>query len=72
MENPIHDTEQRLADLEIKLSFHEDLLDQLNLTIYRQQQHIDWLQQEVRRLAQQSEGGPSAPRSLRDELPPHY
>ncbi len=70
--DPIHDTEQRLADLEIKLSFHEDLLDQLNLTIYRQQQHIDWLLQEVRRLAQQSEGGPTAPRSLRDELPPHY
>lgn len=72
MENPIHDTEQRLADLEIKLSFHEDLLDQLNLTIYRQQQHIDWLLQEVRRLGQQSEGGATAPRSLRDELPPHY
>lgn len=72
MENPIPDTEQRLADLEIKLSFHEDLLDQLNLTIYRQQQQLDWLQQEVRRLAQQSEGGPTAPRSLRDELPPHY
>lgn len=70
--DPIHDTEQRLADLEIKLSFHEDLLDQLNLTIYRQQQQLDWLQQEVRRLAQQSEGGPTAPRSLRDELPPHY
>ncbi len=70
--DPIPDTEQRLADLEIKLSFHEDLLDQLNLTIYRQQQQLDWLQQEVRRLAQQSEGGPTAPRSLRDELPPHY
>ena len=70
--DPTPDTEQRLADLEIKLSFHEDLLDQLNLTIYRQQQLIDWLQQEVRRLAQQSEGGPTAPRSLRDELPPHY
>ena len=70
--DPIPDTEQRLADLEIKLSFHEDLLDQLNLTIYRQQQQLDWLQQEVCRLAQQSEGGPTAPRSLRDELPPHY
>ena len=53
-----HDTEQRLADLEIKASFNEDLLDQLNLTIYRQQQHIDWLLQEVRRLGQQQpEGG---------------
>ena len=64
---------QRLEALEIKASFTEDLLDQLNLTIYRQQQHIDWLLQEVRRLGQQQpEGGGAAPRSLRDELPPHY
>ena len=64
---------QRLEALEIKASFTEDLLDQLNLTIYRQQQHIDWLLQEVCRLGQQQpEGGGAAPRSLRDELPPHY
>ena len=62
----------RVEALEVKASYSEDLLETLNLTIYRQQQHIDWLLQEVRRLAQQSEGGPTAPRSLRDELPPHY
>ncbi|WP_312304447.1 SlyX family protein, partial [Pulveribacter sp.] len=46
MPDPSHtpdDIAQRLEALEIKASFTEDLLDQLNLTIYRQQQHIDEL-----------------------------
>ena len=66
-------TEQRLSDLEIKASYTEDLLDQLNLTVYRQQQQIDDLARELLRLRQQvPEGGGAAPRNLRDELPPHY
>ena len=65
--------EQRLNDLEIKASYTEDLLDQLNLTVYRQQQQIDDLARELLRLRQQvPEGGGAAPRNLRDELPPHY
>ena len=65
--------EQRLNDLEIKASYAENLLDQLNLVIYRQQQQIDDLARELLRLRQQvPEGGGSAPRNLRDELPPHY
>lgn len=73
MEHP-EDTDRRLNELEIKASFTEDLLDQLNLTIYRQQTQIDSLIQQLARLAQQhnsSEAG-GAPRTLRDELPPHY
>lgn len=66
-------TEQRLTDLEIKASYTEDLLDQLNLTIYRQQQQIDDLARELVRLRQQApEGGAAAARNPRDELPPHY
>jgi len=64
---------QRLEALEIKASFTEDLLDQLNLTIYQQQQLIDRLTQEVIQLRQQvPEGGPQGPRNLRAEIPPHY
>ena len=67
------DTDQRLNELEIKASYSEDLLDQLNLTIYRQQQQIDRLVQELSILHQQMpEPGDAAPRNLRDELPPHY
>lgn len=63
----------RVMELEIKASYSDDLLEQLNLTIYRQQQQIDALINEVRQLRQQvPEGGSPAARNLRDELPPHY
>ncbi|ODU58931.1 MAG: SlyX protein [Comamonadaceae bacterium SCN 68-20] len=64
------DTPQRLEALEVKAAFTEDLLDQLNLTIYRQQLQIEQLQRELQALRQQQPEG--AARSLRDELPPHY
>ena len=68
------DTEQRFIDLEIKIGFMEDLLDNLNTLVARQQQHIDLLVKEVTQLRLQQEDGGGSPvfRSLRDELPPHY
>lgn len=66
-------TEQRLAELEIKASFADDLLDQLNRQVWRQQQLIEQLQREL--LAwrdQMRDNATPAFRSLRDELPPHY
>ena len=63
--------ERRIENLEIKASFADDLLDQLNLTIFRQQEQIDRLVQQLTQLRQQMpEGGGT--RSVRDELPPHY
>ena len=68
-----HDTDQRLTALEIKASYSEDLLEQLNLIIYRQQQQIDALVHELQQVRQQqSSSSAGAPRNLRDELPPHY
>ena len=65
--------EARVMDVEVKASYADDLLEQLNLTIYRQQQQIDLLINEVRQLRQQvPEGGQHSPGNLRDELPPHY
>jgi len=43
----------RLTELEIKASFTEDLLDQLNQVIVRQQQQIDGLIRELGHLKQQ-------------------
>jgi SlyX protein len=66
--------EQRLIDLEIKASFTEDTVDQLNQVIVRQQQQIDALVHEIMQLRQQlPEGvsGTAAGRSTED-LPPHY
>jgi SlyX protein len=69
----LQDAERRVNELEIKASFTEDLLDQLNLALYRQQQQIDSLILQVAQLRQQSpDSGAGATRNLRDELPPHY
>lgn len=67
------DTERRLNDLEIKLGLADDMLDQLNQTLFRQQQLIERLARDVAELRSQvpdSAGG--AFRSLHDEIPPHY
>ncbi|MDZ5459329.1 SlyX family protein [Azohydromonas lata] len=66
------DTERRLEALEIKASFAEDLLDELNATVARQQMQILHLMQQLRALQEQLPSAGAAPRSLRDELPPHY
>lgn len=67
----------RLTELEIKTSLNEDLLDELNRQIYRQQQQIDLLQAQLRHLYGQMRANAEAaeagePRNLRDEIPPHY
>jgi len=66
--------EQRLTDLEIKASFQEDALDQLNLVLVRQQRQIDALLHETAALRSQLlDADAQQPfRGLRDELPPHY
>lgn len=67
------DTDRRLTDLEIKAAYTEDLLDELNAVIVRQQQEIDALRRLVEALQQQiPQTGQPVFRSLRDELPPHY
>lgn len=77
-DKPAHDAtqqamEQRLTDLEIKATFTEDLLEQLDQVIVRQQQQIDALVREVSELRQPStDGGMRTARSLHDELPPHF
>lgn len=67
-------TDVRITQLEIKLSYAEDLLDTLNALVIKQQDQIEWLLREVGQLRRQRED--DAPgngfRSLRDELPPHY
>lgn len=67
-----HPTDQRLTELEIKANYTDDLLEQLNMTVYRQQQQIDRLIREITHLRQQMpEDGPAS-RNPRDEMPPHY
>lgn len=66
-------TDQRLTELEIKATYTEDLVEQLEQVIVRQQQQIDLLLREVAELRQPAtDGGLGAARSLRDDLPPHF
>jgi SlyX protein len=65
-------TERRLTELEVKLGFAEDMLEQLNHTVFRQQQQIDLLLREMAELRRQMPAGSGQIGNLRDELPPHY
>jgi SlyX protein len=68
-----HSTEARINELEAKLSFAEDLIDELNRTVFRQQEQLDRMQQQILLLHQQLQAVmPEEERNLRDELPPHY
>lgn len=74
MDNP---TDDRLTDLEIKASFLDDMLEELNKVIVRQQATLDLLLREVTELkARSGEAGAPLPgdaiaRALA-ERPPHY
>ena len=51
----------------------EDLLDELNRTVWRQQQELDLLREQVRQLAQQVKTiQPANPLRPEDEIPPHW
>ncbi len=71
---PASPIDSRLEALEVKATYTEDALDQLNDVVVRQQRQIDLLLQQVALLRQQqaSVAEPAGSTSLRDELPPHY
>ena len=65
--------ESRLAELEAKLAFAEDLIDDLNKTVFRQQERLDLLQDQLRMLHRRMQETPGEElRDPREEIPPHY
>ena len=66
---------KEIEDLQVRISFQEDSLQELNLTVARQQTELEILRRELRRLQERllelernqpgGEGGGV-------ELPPHY
>lgn len=66
----------RIDELEAKLSFADDQLDQLNKVIFRQQEQMERLQAQLRLLMQHMQPAElsefSDRHDLRDEIPPHY
>lgn len=72
MSNP-DTTNQRLTNLEIKATYTEDLVEQLDKIIARQQQQIDLLLREVAELRQPAaDSTQTTGFSLRDDRPPHF
>jgi SlyX protein len=65
-------TEDRITNLEIKLSFTEDLIEKLNEIVYKQQQQIEFLYHELKAIKEQASNGGAGGSSLKDEIPPHY
>ncbi|MGL1832875.1 SlyX family protein [Rhodocyclaceae bacterium SMB388] len=65
--------EERLECIETKIAFTEDLVEDLNLTVFRQQEQIDRLREQVARLTDLiGDLDASRQRDPRDEIPPHY
>jgi SlyX protein len=65
-------TDDRITNLEIKLSFTEDLIEKLNETVYKQQQQIEFLYRELKAIKEQASSGGTGSGSLKDDIPPHY
>jgi SlyX protein len=66
--------EERLENIEAKITFQEDLIEELNKTVYQQQKKLEQLEAICEALARQiqalaeagNEGKPA------NERPPHY
>lgn len=65
-------TDDRITNLEIQLSFAEDLIEKLNETVYKQQQQIEFLYREIKALKEQTSASGLSTTNLKDEIPPHY
>lgn len=69
---PPVDHEDPFIHLEIKHAQQEDLLDELNKTIYRQERRIDQLEAMVAKLADHLRTLRDAGQAPLNERPPHY
>lgn len=66
-------TDQRLTNLEIKATYTEDLVEQLDKIVAQQQQQIDLLLREVAALRQPAaDSTQTTVRNLQEDLPPHF
>ncbi|MBT7276354.1 MAG: SlyX family protein [Woeseiaceae bacterium] len=66
--------DDRLIDIETKLSYQESLLDQLNSIIIKQQAEVDVLKRSLKNLQERISllNEASSENNNINELPPHY
>jgi SlyX protein len=67
------DAEERLQDLEAKLTFQDDMLQKLNDALVEQQSRVDHLEATLKRLAERArQQGVDELDTSNDQPPPHY
>jgi len=67
------DSEKRIMDLEIKLSYMEDFMNQIQEVVVQQTKDIEKLKNENKLMAQRiKEIGDSAEGDIPNRKPPHY
>lgn len=65
--------QEKIVDIETRLAYQDDNIQQLSDVIYRQQQQIDQLEKTVRALVDRIQDLTHAmPGKIVDEKPPHY
>lgn len=65
--------ETKLVDIETRMAFQDDTIQQLSDVIYRQQQQIDKLERTVQMLVDKIQDlMQDLPGKVVDEKPPHY
>ncbi|HKJ83354.1 MAG TPA: SlyX family protein [Mariprofundaceae bacterium] len=66
--------DEQLIDLEVKLSFQDRMIQDLNEVVIRQQHEIEKLQVEIRSIRSQltTTDSPQIRKQSEEEPPPHY
>ena len=66
--------DERFNNLEIKVSYQEELLNELNIIVAKQQRQIDFLIKNIEESSKNQIGSQekSLFEQLKDERPPHY
>jgi SlyX protein len=65
-------TDERVTELEIRLSFQNDRIEQLDQVVRDQFARMEDLERRLSELRQQIDEAPGEANSLADEKPPHY
>ena len=70
----LNDTNSRFEDLEMKITFQDEVIEQLNQSIIRQQNDIVLLTKMIEKMSHQMQDmqTPSGNGQQAQELPPHY
>ena len=66
---------EKITELEIKFSYQEKMLDDLNKVVYKQQQEIDALKKDYQKLSEQIKSMAESVvshKSSEEPPPPHY